>query len=141
MTLADSRLALRARLLGDSAIAAIISTRIYPGKMPQGVVDTSIVYNRVSGLGDVHSGGPSGLARPRFQVDCWSASADTAAALAQLVKDRLDGFSGAVAWDDSSPGNSITVQGVFFDTERDAYDDAIKMYGVSQDYLVWLEER
>ena len=38
--------------------------------------------------------GPSGLARPRFQLDAYAKSADLACALADLVKDHLDGFSG-----------------------------------------------
>jgi len=141
MTIADVRVGLRAYLLDDAAIAAIVGTRIYPIVLPQGQVQTSIVYTRVSGIGDNHMEGPSGLSRPRFQVDCWSQSIDTASQLANLVKERIDGFRGTWFWGEDSPAEAIVVQGVFFQNEREDFDDATRLYRVSRDYFVWQAER
>ena len=142
MTLADVRHGLRAYLLGDSAISIVVgATRIYPIKLPQGQILPSIVYSRISGLGDHHMEGPSGLARPRIQIDCWAQSADAADNLARLVKDRIDGFRGAMPWGENSPEEAIQVQGIFFESEREDYDDAVKLYRSSKDYFVWYEER
>lgn len=142
MSIADIRLALRALLLADSDVSAAVGgNRIYPAILPQGIVDPSIVYNRISGLGDQHSEGPSGLSRPRMQIDCWARTAADAASLANLVKDALDGYRGPVQWDDDSPGNTITIQGVFYDSERDIYDADAKLFGVSRDYFIWYEEK
>lgn len=142
MTLADIRVGLRAYLLDDSAISTQVGgARIYPIKLPQGQVQPSIVFMRVSGLGDHHMQGPSGLARSRIQIDCWAQSAQTAVELANLVKERIDGFRGSMEWDDDSPGNAVVVQGIFFESEREDYDDAVKLYRVSRDFFVWYAER
>lgn len=141
MTLADIRPGLRAYLLGDNAIAALVGTRIHPVKLPQGQTQPSIVYSRISAIGEHHMQGSSGLARPRIQIDCWAQSADIATALGNLVKERIDGFRGQMEFGGNSPADIIAVQGVFFDNERDDYDDAAQLYRLSRDYFVWYEER
>lgn len=133
MTLADIRVGLRAHLLSDAAITAIVVDRVFPLKMPQGVTQASIVYARISGQGDHTMQGASDLARPRIQIASWAPSADVADALARLVKARIDGFRGQMG--------GVAVQGVFFDSEGDQYDDTTKLYGVRHDYFVWFEER
>lgn len=141
MTIADLRLGLREFLLADNAIAtAVGSSRVYPIKMPQGVTGASIVFTRVSGQGDYHMQGPSGLARPRFQIDCWAPTIDAAVALANLVKVRIDGYQGPMPYGEASPQASIEVQGVFMDRESEDYDDDAKLYRLSRDYLIWSEE-
>jgi hypothetical protein len=131
----DIRPALTAFLLADAGIAAAVGTRVYPVRLPQGTAAASVVYNRISAIGDHTMQGASGLARPRIQIDCWAPTHDAATALANLVKDALDGFRGPM-------GNGVQVQGAFFDSERDLpFDDDGKLYGVSRDYLVWYEER
>lgn len=134
MALADIRVGLRTYLLSVTAISnAVGGNRIYPGILPQGEKQPSIVYNRITGQGDNTMDGPSGLSRPRFQIDAWAASADEAAELANLVKEHIDGYRGLMG--------DVVVQGVFFDSERDDYQADIKMFRVSRDYLIWYEER
>lgn len=140
MTVKDIRPALRAFLLADASIAAVVGTRVYPLRMPQGERGASLVYSRVSGLGDHHMEGASGLTRPRFQIDAWATSADAATELADLVKARLDGYRGPMTTNDS-PAQTVTVQGVFFESERENYDGTAEMYRVSRDYLIYFEER
>ena len=150
MTVADLRPGLVAYLYADAGIYAAVEgsitranggERIFPVKLDQGVKKTSIVYSRISGLGDHTMQGPSGLARPRIQIDCWAPTANAAALLADLVKNRIDGFRGSMPYGSNSPQDTITVQGVFFDSERDDYDEIAKLYRVSRDYLIWFEER
>lgn len=143
MTIKDIRPALRTFLLADAGIAAATliagsspaKWNVYPVKMPQGVSATSIVYNRISGLGDLHNEGPSGLTRPRIQIDCWATSHDAAVVLANLVKERLDGYKGMMG--------SVDVQGVIFESERDVENATITpaLFGLSRDYFFWYEER
>lgn len=142
MTLADIRSGLRAYLLADGTISGLVGgSRIYPVKLPQGIILASIVYQRISGQGDNHMQGASGLSRPRLQIDCYAPSAMAAAQLADLVKERIDGFRGEIEYADTSPANSVKVQGVFFDNESDDYDAAAVLYRTRRDYLVWFEER
>lgn len=142
MTLVDSRRGLRNYLLEDASISArVAGMRVYPLKMPQGMLLESIVYTRVSAQGDYHNGGPSGLARIRMQIDCWAPSLDAAASLADLVKERIEGFRGTMPYGSGSPSDELTVRGIFFDSEREDYDDTAKLYRVSRDYFVWFAER
>jgi len=150
MSILDIRPALIALLSGDADVAVVVDwattranggQRIFPGKLPQGTVRPSVVYNRVSGQGDHHMEGPSGLTSTRFQVDSWAQTLDAAASLANLVKAVLDGFSGTVAYGSNSPQDSIYIGGVFYDTEREDYDDVPKLNRMSRDYVIWFNER
>lgn len=122
---------LRAFLLADSAIAALVAARVYPVTMAQGNRQTCIVYTRVSGEGDHHMQGASGLSRPRFQVDAWAADPDQAEALSDKVRKRIDGFRGMMG--------DVRVQGCFFLNERDDFDAEVGMYRSSRDYAIWHE--
>jgi len=132
----DIRPALRAFLLADAGIAAIVGTRVYPIKIPQGVKVASIVYFRVSGPGDYSMDGPSGLARHRLQLDSWAPTADAATALANLVKDRIDGYSGVMG----SGGAAVNVQGVFQTDLREDYDDDVELHRCGRDFMFAYEE-
>lgn len=137
----DIRPALRAFLLADAQVSAMVGgARIFPLKLPQGVREPSVVYSRITGFGDHHMAGASGLTRPRFQVDAWAESVDAATRLADLVKDRLDGYRGPMTVP-GSPPETVAVQGVFFETERESYDGDAELYRISRDYLIWWEER
>jgi Protein of unknown function (DUF3168) len=130
---ADLRPSLRAFLLADAAIfAAVGGARIFPSILPQGEQRPSLVSTRISDVGDHHMQGPSGLARPRYQIDAYAQNADDADELARLVKDRLDGFSGLMG--------AVRVQGAFFDSLRDSYESEAQLHRVSADYLVHFEE-
>lgn len=141
MTLQDVRVGLRAYLLDDATISASVgATRIYAIKLPQGQNLASIVHSRISGQGDHHMEGASGLNRTRVQIDCWAPTADAADSLALLVKERIDGYRGSMLWGEDSPAEAIVVQGIFYESEREDYDDVAKMYRSSKDYLIWFEE-
>ena len=149
MTLADSRKGLVAYLYGDATISTLVGgavaradggDRIFAVKLPQRIKATSIVYRFISGVGDHHMQGASGLARPRIQIDCYAASLDDAWTLANAVKERIDGFSGSMLWGDNSPEEAIVVQGIFMQNEFEDYDEAAELYRVSRDYFVWFEE-
>ena len=129
--------ALRAHLLADASIAALVGARIYPLRLPQKAVMPSIVIQRVSGVRFGHLRGGGSLARPRYQVDCWAATHDAATALGTLCRQRLDGYTGEWA-DDESPTTTIRVA-VHFEDERDLFEEDI-MGGLcrhSADYFLF----
>lgn len=138
MSLKDIRPAFRDFLLDDSAIAAAVTTRVYPVKMPQGITQASLVYNLISEVGDVHNAGPDGLCQARIQVDAYATSADAAMALALAVKGRLFGYRGTMG----SGGSAVEVQGVFLGgSSRTEFDDAAGLHRVSRDFVVWFWDR
>jgi hypothetical protein len=139
--LKDIRPALRAFLAADAAITAIVgsgaSARIYPVKLPQGVTAASIVYNEISGQGDHHNEGPSGLVTERIQIAAWAQTADQAHTLFLAVKERIDGYRGVMGSGDAA----VNVQGVFIDVWRDVDDTAANLRGKSADYFISFEDR
>jgi len=137
VSIVDFRPALRTFFLAEPAIAALVVARVFPLRLPQGEKKTSIVYTTISGRGDHHSQGSSGLARPRVQIDAWSPSIDDADQLARLIKNRIDGYSG----DMGSGSSVVNVQGVFFVDEREDYDRDVEMFRMSKDYFIWFGER
>jgi hypothetical protein len=141
MSIIDIGPGLRAYVLADAAIAAIVGARMYATQMPQGETKASIVFTLVSDIGDHHMLGPSGLARPRYQIDAWSTNLDEAKALGNLIKARIDGYQGLFLWGSNSPQDQVKVRGIFFDTARDLYESAGKFFGRSQDFIIWYAER
>lgn len=132
MTIRDWRVPLRAFLLTDATLAA---AKVYPLVLPQGL-QTGVVYQIISNIGEYNNDGPSGLARPRIQIDYYAKTSDGAWALARAGKDLISGYSGPMG----SGGSQINVQGVFLDSEGEEVDEASKLYRVRQDYFVTFEE-
>lgn len=136
----DIRGPLRGFLLEDSTIATLVGTRIYPKVLPQGRRDTSLVYNRISMVGDHHMQGASGLVSVRMQLDAWAETADQAYELAAAVKYRIDGYRGPMSSVESPP-QVVDVQGVFFQTARDDVDADRHLFRESWDYMLHYGER
>jgi hypothetical protein len=55
-------------LSNGAALAAMVSTRIYPVIAPQDVTDPYVTYQRVSGERVIDFGGASNLEQPHYQV-------------------------------------------------------------------------
>jgi hypothetical protein len=123
---------LRTYLLAQSGIAALIGTRVYPMKLPQSPTLPAITYQRVSGSRVQSLTGPSGMAHPRIQVDCWAASYDGAKALAAEVQDDLDGYRGTMG--------TTRVGGVIVYGDRDWYEPDVDIYRVTIDITIWHDE-
>jgi len=73
--------------------------------------------------------GPSGFAHPRFQVDAWATTYTGAKTLADAIRGALDGYRGTAS--------GTRIGSCLIDSERDIYESEIKIYRVSQDYIVW----
>jgi uncharacterized protein DUF3168 len=131
--------ALRAYLLDDVQIAALVGNRVYPLRLPQKVTLPAIVLTRISGLRFAHLRGADALARPRYQVDCWAATHDAASRLGALCRQRLNGYTGT--WSDAdSPATTIPVTILLdADGDRDLFDEDISGGSCrhSADYFVW----
>lgn len=130
----DIRPAIRSFLLGDPTVNALVGgVRIHHGRLPQGQVTASLVFNRVSEIQGYTMQQDDSLSNTRFQFDAWAQTADLANELASATRDRLSGYRGPMV------GNSeaIEVRGVFVVSELDGYDEVTKLYRLSRDYAVW----
>lgn len=129
--------ALYSRLSSDAGITAITS-RIYPLAAKQGASVPYVVYSQTGNRHVHHFGGAAGLAAPRFQISCWDDDYIGARALAEQVRDAMDGYRGTMG----GGGNTANVRGCFLEFDIDVYEpptDAQKfgMYGVHMEFEIW----
>ena len=141
MSLKDIRPALRTHLAANGAVAALVvsggTTHIYPVKLPQDIKRDAISYQEISGQGDHHNEGASGLVQVRMQISCWSKTPAGASALFRAVKESIDGYRGSMG----AGAEEVDVQGVFIDSWRELFDDGANLFGKVADYFIWYAER
>jgi hypothetical protein len=124
---------LRMFLLADPAVSVLVGgERIHPVVLPQGASEASVSYRRISGRGVHGTAGRLNLNGSRIQIDAYARSVDEASELADAIRDRIDGYRGAVG--------STRFKGVFLANESDLFDPDVKMHRVSRDYFVWFSE-
>ena len=119
---------LRALLLADPDLSALVDRRIDWGERPQGDGVPAVSLTRISGGEVYHMAGRSRFAQARVQVDCFAVDYARAARVAAAVQAALSGYRGGI------------FKGVFLDAARDlrsaGSNDADRLFGVSQDYMI-----
>lgn len=86
----------RAHLAADSGVSALAGARIYPLRLPDGPTYPAITYERVSATRDFVLAGPGGRVNPRLRVHCWAETYAEAVALADAVRQAVNGHTGAM---------------------------------------------
>ena len=125
---------LRAYVLSDATVAALVNSRMYPVKLPQNVTYPALSYNQVSGVRIYDLCGPTGRAKPRISINSWGESYADARALADAVRRAIQGFRGTLG---DSPGAQI--DDVKLDNEIDLDEPeagTVGVYRVMQDYII-----
>jgi len=118
-------------LLRDAAISALISTRIYPEKLPAGstsnpTVMPCLTYQLIDEPLQMTTDYKQ-LFRARIQIDSWGGSYKSAHALADAVHDALQGYHGAMG------DHNVGV--VLRQSKRDDPIPDIELNRVIQDYF------
>lgn len=127
--------ALYHRLANFSGLASLVSTRIYPMRLPPAAVFPAVTYQRVSGVRVQSLGGPTGLAAPRFQISVWASSYSSAKAVATQVRLALDGFQGNMG---ASP--YINVSGITLENDLEMIDPDTQLFHIPSDFTIWHQE-
>ncbi len=129
------------RLASLASVTALVSTRIYALKLPQGMVQSAIRVQAIDTNGRPHLRGGGGPQRSRVQVDAFAperSGADpfaAAAALAEAINgdgsgNGLDGWAGTIA-------ATLVVTGALRVDRMSGYDaDELRLVRVRQDYMV-----
>ncbi len=95
--------ALNEEMKGAAAITTIVGTgsdaRIYPGIPPPDATAPFISFRRISYLRVNEMSGPTTLAKPTFQIDCWGSDNETMVSLSEAVRTLFDGFRGQMGDD------------------------------------------
>lgn len=79
-------------LKADTALAALVSTRIYPMVAPQNVVKPYITYQVISDNSNQCLEGGIYQSDTRFQLDCWSTKYSEVKAVKTAVINAILGF-------------------------------------------------
>lgn len=118
---------LRALLLADVDVAALVGNRVDFGGSPEGTRDPRIVGWTIDDAEGHSTSGPDGLSQGRVQLDCYGETYKSAKLLSRAVRRALDGYSGG------------GFQGIFLDGVRDTREggsnEAYRPMRVSLDFL------
>ncbi len=98
--MADIWKALPYYLINNVALAALVSNRIYPIRLPQ-MPETetllpAITYQDISRVGTQAHNEPLALPRPRFQFVIYAGTLLSANSVGEALKDALDGYKGNI---------------------------------------------
>lgn len=116
--------AIRALLAADSAVVALVSTRIYPMQMPLDATLPAITIHEIDGP----ENSITGHGYPRYQISCWSTTFSQAQTMKDAVKAALNRYKGVAS------GNHI--KQITFLTSNDDYNTEVKIYATHLDFQV-----
>jgi hypothetical protein len=118
-------------LLANTAVAALVGTKIYPVQAPKDCVAPFIVFNKVSAQREYTHNGFASLQRSRMQVSCYAARYLTngteigARSMAEAVKTALEAWQG-----------STKIQAIQIENDPDLIDPDTNWYHVPVDFFV-----
>lgn len=130
--MADIESGLFAFLSANTGIQAVVGTRIYPLRVPEGATLPALAYHKVSGPSEHSKDGDMSLNHPRFQITCWAATYAAAKAGRTAVSAALNGFANG-----SVMGGSVVVDQVIVENDMDLHDQTTLEFGASTDAIIW----
>lgn len=145
-------IAIYQRLTSDTAVAAIVSGRVYPMQIPDGIVPQMpyIVYVPSGRNGSRTYDGASKLYSGMVAIECVASSFSAVKALGDAVFNAMESQSWDIAAPVTDPPPDTPadpighVQGAFFDDDLSdgivVGDDENARYIEDQTYLVWVNE-
>jgi hypothetical protein len=115
-------------------LSGVVSTRIYPGKLPEPVTFPAIAWHEISARRDRTYDSFEDFEAfvfKRVQFDCWGRSYDEAADLGQALLGALSGYGGLMA------GTLLTAHAI---NEFEDHDSLIKKYRRVLDFEVTYQD-
>ena len=119
-------------------LTALISTRTFLNRIPQGSVIPCLTFQRISTSRVIthDTKGLTGLAYPRFQFDSWAISYASAKAICDQVRAALNGYRGMI----TVGADSVTIYAALVEDERYNPDLDAGLHRLSSDYVIYHEE-
>jgi hypothetical protein len=116
------------RLSTDGSITDYVGTKIYPDITPQNVQYPFVVYTIVNSLPVDFKDGQSNLEEITLQIDVYTQSYDDTQDLANLIRNRLDRFTGTV--------EGIDVQTIkYMSSDSQVFNAELSVYWMSIDFM------
>lgn len=118
------------RLTTDSTLTAMLSTRVYPYKLPQSPTVPAVTYQIIS---RVPTESNTQIFETRVQLDCWATIYDDAHTLANLVQKSLRFYR-------KTDGNGNRILSIYDANQGDGYDDDQEIWRVIVDVIATVYE-
>lgn len=110
-------------LANTAAIAAVVSTRIYPaGSVPQNAALPYIIFQRMDNAHIRHMTGGAGIAKATYKFAAWAAEQDTAQDLCDRIRHVFDNKRSAT-WGD--PAAYVNLLGSFLDADLRDFEEPV----------------
>lgn len=112
---------LKSHLQGDSTLGSLVADRVTPVIRPAGGALPAVTFHRIAGaplnslLGHTNDG-----TRYRTQIDCWGQTHESAHAVANAVRSRMNTYTSAL--------KSV------LNFDQDDYEPDTRLYHVIMDY-------
>lgn len=117
------------RLSTYAGLTALVSTRVYPMILPQGVTFPAIEYSRVgTSPRDSCMIEDAGIVRARYRITSWADTFSAVKAIADQVRQAMQRYT------------TSGVQATFIIGEYDIYDEEAEKYGAAIDIELIYEE-
>lgn len=119
-------------LSNNTALTAVVSTRINPLRIPQGSSFPAISYQVISVVPNPSKSGPSESDFARIQINSFGVTYQSAVEVADLVRTALQTTF-------PNTYNSVYVQAIEYDGENHTandYADFEGVYQISADYII-----
>jgi len=110
--------ALRAHLINNADIMALTGDRVYAGMAATAATLPYIAIHEISRTHERHVRAACGMARSRYQLDCWAATAAAADTIREHIRDALDHYVGTLG----SGSETVTARGVFLENDFLGFD-------------------
>lgn len=127
-------------LRADAGITALVAGRIYPVATPQDAARPFLLYRRISSRHHQHLSGGSEVCIADIELACVADTYSEAVALADAVREVVDGYRGTAAYGATSTTiNSIRLQSETDESfEIDGRD--MPLFACNQTYTLAYEE-
>lgn len=137
MALKSPEAVLRSALVGNSAVAALVGSRIYPIIAPATAVLPFITWRRSGIQREQTLSGPMGTPTVTVELNLYATTYEEVRDIADNVRRCLDGYAGAA--------NGTTVHNAALSSESDGFEtlagaDMPIVYQVAQTYEVLWQE-
>jgi hypothetical protein len=118
--------ALVARLAAVAEVTALVTSRVYPVRAPQGAIMPCITYQRISApQRDANFGADTGIAWPRFQITGWASQYSEAKTLGTAIRHAFQRYRGTLL--------GVEILDGVIEMDEDIRDDAAQLWGAATD--------
>jgi len=120
-------------LSSDAGVSGMVSSRIYPVKLPQDPTYPALTYFRVSALRHSSMGNDTGLVEKRIQVSSWAKLYSEVNDLAERVRDAMQRTRGVFS--------GVEILDIFMDGDGpEIWEDEVDVYQAITDCNVIYRE-